>query len=272
MWVAQPGSLGTLDHLLPGGTPSPADPAPRCWHRTGTGPAPSLPLTWIGPATWEPPRHGSAATLLLPGVSRCPHASSCPATSSPAPRGTMAGGVGCVPRGHRARVGCRQPAASSCPGTSGQPGVFGAGRWSQAAPRSLALPGSIPGQVSGGQSATGALPQHPAQNLCHYPGDTGTGRRNGIWEQRDSGVLALAPLPPPTEAQGWAPPCAASRTPQELNAAVNERKTSSEAKSSLEELGGGGCRCPAAPEEQWGWGSARLRQPQAEPPPTPSSW
>lgn len=206
-WCGQPSRahLGTPDHLLPEGTPSPGDPAPRCWHRTVTGPAPPPPPTWISPVTWEPPRSRSAATLLLPvfvpRVSRCPHASSTPATSSPSPRGMAAGRVGCIPRGHRACVGCRQPAAGSCPGTSGQPGVFGVGRWSQAAPQSLALPGSIPGQVFGrARSPRECSPSTRFSTSAPALGTPGTGQgwTNGVWEQRDRRVLALAPPSPPT--------------------------------------------------------------------------
>lgn len=111
MWAAQRGLFGTPDPLLPGGScsgdpcrevcgcasPSPGDPAPHCWHRTGTAPAPPLPPTWIGPATWETPRHSSATTPLLPvffpRVSQCACTSSSPVTSSPSPRGTAAGRV-----------------------------------------------------------------------------------------------------------------------------------------------------------------------------------
>lgn len=71
--------------------------------------------------------------------------------------------------------GVQAAAAGSCPGTSAQPGAFGAGRWSQAAPRSLTLPGSIPGQVSGGQPAGGALPQHPSSAPLPLPRGHGDG-------------------------------------------------------------------------------------------------
>lgn len=41
--------------------PSPGNPA-------GTGPAAPPAPTWMGPAMWEPARHGSAATVLLPAL------------------------------------------------------------------------------------------------------------------------------------------------------------------------------------------------------------
>lgn len=93
---------------------------------------------------------------------RAEPAGACPAGLRPPPRPPSQRGV-------------QAAAAGSCPGTSGQPGAFGAGRWSQAAPRSLALPGSIPGQVSGGQPAGGALPQHPSSAPLPLPRGHGDG-------------------------------------------------------------------------------------------------
>lgn len=163
------------------------------------------------------------------------------------------------PHGRRTRAGGRQQAAGSCPGTSGQPGAFGAGRWSQAAPRSLAFPGSIPGRVLGGQPAAGALPQHPAEHPLPLPrghGD-GAGTEESCLETRGAGGCwhwLCSHLP---QRLGAAPPRLVPLFKDLLGAKYSRQreKMCSEAKCPLDVLGGG----RGTPEAR-------------SPPPAPSSW
>lgn len=117
-----------------------------------------------------------------------------------------------------------------------------------------------------GQVTAGALPQYPVQYLCPCPGDTGDRAGMEEWclgtegqEGAGTGSTLTSHLSRFNDPPGakWQPP--------------TSKKTSSEAKSSLDVLGGGGCGCPAAPQEQRGWGSVRLRQPQAQAPQEPGA-
>lgn len=147
------------------------------------------------------------------------------------------------PHGRRACAGGRQQAAGSCPGTSGQPGAFGAGRWSQAAPRSLAFAGSIPGRVLGGQPAAGPLPQHPAEHPLPLPrghGD-GAGTEESVLETRGAGGCwhwLCSHLP---QRLGAAPPRLVPLFKDLLGATYSRQreKMCSEAKCPLEVLGRG---------------------------------
>lgn len=114
-------------------------------------------------------------------------------------------------------------------------------------------PWEQPGWVWGGQLTTGAAPSSAqgtwgqGRNQGTVLGNRGTG---GCWRWLPSHL-------------GVGPPRAALRTSQELNAAANEQKTCSEAKSSLAGLGEGGCGCPARP----GLGMARAAPDRGAPQP-----